>query len=212
MRQTGALTRLQDLSSPLTCQTAVRRTWFLPPRAPHQPREEQAASPVRFQPPLVEVCVCVPGYPMAPTALSLLNHCLQVPGPPPPSPAPAGDLSMPGSPQEPQGRAGQAHPPWDTSQLSTAHTPTLDVPPGGQPQRTGSWTPTQPSGAGRAVSSRAAAPGAGPVSGRLSEGSPRLAPGAAPGPEPLPPGHVLWPLQGLSCREPHSLRSRQRMN
>lgn len=84
--------------------------------------------------------------------------------------------------------------------------------PGGQPQRTGSWTPTQPSGAGRAVSSRAAAPGAGPVSGRLSEGSPRLAPGAAPGPEPLPPGHVLWPLQGLSCREPHSLRSRQRMN
>lgn len=71
-------------------------------------------------------------------------------------------------------------------------------------------TPTLPAGAGRAASSRAAAPGGGPISGRLFAGTPGLAPGAAPGGSGL--DHGLWPLQGLSCGGPCSLKSRHETN
>lgn len=110
----------------------VPATRGLPPLA----RREASNLSIRFQPPWeVGVCVCVPGYPMAPTACSLLNHCLPAPGPPASAPhLPAGYRSMPGSLQEPRGRAGPG--PFSVGHLpglSTAHVPTLYVPPGPTP-------------------------------------------------------------------------------
>lgn len=141
---------------------------------------------------------------MAPTARSLLRHCLQAPGPPP------GITAF-----WARGRGGALCKSLGKSRTwpipHGALPNSIHMPPP-QPWVTGLQTPTQPSGAGTAVSSRAAAPGAGPISRRLPAGSPRLAPGAAPGPEPGPPGPGLWPLRAPSCRGPCSLRTRQRMN
>lgn len=176
-----------------------RQTWFLPPGGSHlagerwvlilgskgiiKPTSTSGSSPLDRT-----LCLC-------PWPLPGPHSCLGVPAPPP----------RPHTCWVPQGTKPHARaigrskmwpfPLWDT--LASLHWHAHPTPQA-QPQVTSSWTPTWPAGAERALSSIAAVPSGGRVSGRLPAEIQGFGPGAVSGPEPPSPGPGLWPLQQLS--------------